>query len=246
MSDSKTRPLIGLTSYYQRAQTGVWDTKAALLPEDYVREVAAAGGSPVLLPPVGTETAIVQQLDGIIISGGSDLNPARYGQDQHPTTEYDEARDAHDTAILLKALELGKPVLAICRGMQVLNVALGGTLHQHLPDVIGHEQYRPGPGIYGQVEVSVAPGSILHSIVGEHTSAPCYHHQAIKDVAPHLVSTGTNPEGLCEALELTPESGYTGWMLAVQWHPEHNRQDRRIIDEFIAQAAKRPTRKNQA
>lgn len=234
MNDSKT-PIIGLTSYYQQAKTGVWDCKAAILPQDYVHQVSQAGAYPLLLPPLDKSQEAISRLDGLILTGGPDINPSRYGQSPHPETDYDEERDRQEINLLQQALKAAKPILAICRGMQLLNVALGGSLHQHLPELLGHNRYRPGPGQFGSVEITTQPGSTIQAILGQTSQAPCYHHQGINRIAPGLRAVAHSPEGLCQALEFTPDSGQRSWMLAVQWHPEHNWQDRRIIDAFVAQ-----------
>ena len=228
-----SKPIVGITTYLQEAQWGVWKDAATLLPLDYAREVAAAGAYPVLLPPLGTDASVLDRLDGLIVAGGTDVNPALYGEEQHETTQYQEDRDTHDSLLTKAALEQGIPLLAICRGMQVLNTALDGTLHQHIPDLLGHDRYRPAPGVYGTVDLTISPGTILGDILGTTASAPCYHHQAVNQVAPHLKTVATSPEGLVEAVELADAAPYTGWVLGVQWHPEHNPQDRRIIDAFI-------------
>lgn len=228
-----SKPIIGITTYLQEARWGVWSEKATLLPIDYAREVAATGAYPVLLPPIGTDVSVLDRLDGLIIAGGTDVNPSIYGADQHETTQYQDDRDTHDTLLTKAALDSGLPLLAICRGMQILNTALGGTLHQHIPEILGHDRYRPQPGVYGEVTLSIEPGTMLATILGSTASAPCYHHQAVDKVAPVLKTVATSPEGLVEALELTDNSPYTGWVLAVQWHPEHNPEDRRIIDAFV-------------
>lgn len=229
-----SKPIVGITTYLQEAQWGVWKDKATLLPIDYAREVATAGAYPVLLPPLGTDVGVLDRLDGLLVAGGTDINPALYGAEQHETTQFQEDRDTHDILLTKAALERGLPLLSICRGMQVLNTALGGTLHQHIPEVLGHSRYAPAPGIYGQVDVTISPGTILSEILGPTATAPCYHHQAVDRVASHLKVVATNPEGMVEALELAEGSPYQGWVLAVQWHPEHNPDDRRIIDAFVS------------
>lgn len=143
MSGSEARPVLGLTTYLQRAQTGVWDVDASFLPAIYIEGVNRGGGTAVLLPPQpgGTEVAdrILDGIDGLVITGGRDVNPESYGSQRHPTTDEPMGeRDSWEFALLNAALRRGMPVLGICRGAQVLNVALGGTLHQHLPDVLGH------------------------------------------------------------------------------------------------------------
>jgi putative glutamine amidotransferase len=228
------RPRIGLTTYYQEASWGVWTSEAAILPGTYVQAVAAAGGTPVLLPPVGTDPSVVELLDGLIISGGADVGPEQYGAEPHRLTRSHPARDVHDIALTRAALELELPLFAICRGAQILNVALGGSLVQHIPDVNPEANYQPAPGVYGSVEFTTAAGSISERLLGSRASAPCYHHQAIDAVAKGLRITAEALDGTVEALETT--SG--GWVLAVQFHPEQNQDDLRLFSGFI-EAARR-------
>ena len=158
-------PRIGLTTYVEDARWGVWAERAALLPVTYVHAVAGAGGLPVLLPPVvpgevdDAAAAAVATIDGLVLTGGSDVDPGRYGAAAHRETDPPQAhRDDWEEALLRAALAVDHPVLAVCRGAQVLNVARGGTLHQHLPDVLGEDTHRPTLGAYARVPVTVAPG----------------------------------------------------------------------------------------
>lgn len=226
-------PRIGLTTYYKEAAWGDWRRTAAIVPGSYVEAVAACGASPVLLPPVGTDTSVVQVLDALIVIGGSDLDPSTYGASAHPLTAPEPIRDSTDIALTRAALEAGLPMLAICRGIQVLNVALGGTVLQHVPDVIGHCEYQPAPGRFGQVAFETQPGSRIAAVLGPRATAPCYHHQAIDEVAPGLRVTARSPEGLVQAVE--PDGG--AWVLGVQFHPEENGADRRLFAALTAQAA---------
>lgn len=226
------RPRIGLTTYYQQASWGVWNGDAAILPGTYIQAVVAAGGTPVLLPPVGTDPSIVELLDGLIISGGSDVDPERYGAEPHELTRAQPARDEHDIALTRAALGTGLPLFAICRGAQILNVALGGSLIQHIPDVNPEAQYQPAPGVFGNVEFSTTEGSISCLLLGPRASAPCYHHQAVDRIADGLRVTAAAADGTVEAVETT--SG--GWVLGVQFHPEQNAADPRLFEGFIAAA----------
>ncbi|WP_244269095.1 gamma-glutamyl-gamma-aminobutyrate hydrolase family protein [Mycobacterium parascrofulaceum] len=228
------RPVVGLTSYLERVQTGIWDIPAGYLPADYFQGVVAAGGAAVLLPPqpVDPETvgAVLDSLDALVITGGYDLDPAAYGQQPHPSTDQPRGdRDAWEFALLRGALDRGLPVLGICRGAQVLNVALGGTLHQHLPDVLGHDGHRTGNGVFTRLPVRTAAGSRLAALVGESTAAPCYHHQAIDKVGEGLVVSAWDPDGVVEALEL-PGAPF---VLAVQWHPEQSLDDLRLFAAIV-------------
>ncbi|MHA7262897.1 gamma-glutamyl-gamma-aminobutyrate hydrolase family protein [Arthrobacter sp. TMN-37] len=226
------RPRIGLTTYYQEAEWGVWKSDAALLPGTYVQAVVAAGGTPVLLPPVGSDPSIVDLLDGLIISGGTDVDPEHYGAVPHPQTRAQPSRDRHDLSLTRAALAAEVPLFSICRGAQVLNVALGGTLIQHIPEVNPDAQYQPAPGVFGEVEFATAPGSISEDLLGPRATAPCYHHQAIDRVAAGLRITASAPDGTIEAVETT--SG--GWVLGVQFHPEQNPDDLRLFEGFIEAA----------
>jgi putative glutamine amidotransferase len=226
------RPRIGLTTYYQEASWGVWTGEAAILPGTYVEAVVAAGGTPVLLPPVGTDPSIVEVLDGLIISGGSDVDPEHYGAEPHELTRAQPDRDAHDIALTRAALATEVPLFAICRGAQILNVAMGGSLIQHIPDVNPEAKYQPGPGVFGEVEFRTTTGSISGHLLGPSASAPCYHHQAMDRIADGLCVTAVAADGTVEALETMTG----GWALGVQFHPEQNPNDLRLFKGFIEAA----------
>lgn len=235
-SDTAARrlPVIGLTTYLEQSTTGVWDVPASFLPQVYFQAVTAAGGIAVLLPPQPVDDRIADRvldgLDGLIITGGKDVDPARYGQEPHPLT--DEPRHDRDTwedALLRKAIERKLPFLGICRGAQVLNVALGGTLHQHLPDVIGQSGYQLGGGVFSVVDVAVTPESALHDLLNDGLSVPVYHHQAIDRVAEGLVVSATTADGVIEAVELPS----VPFGLAVQWHPEEATDDIRLFAGLV-------------
>ena len=236
-SNASDRPLIGVTTYLQRSQSGVWDVEAAFLPKVYLDGVTAGGGIPVLLAPQplhdGVARAVIARLDGLLIAGGVDVDPARYGQEAHVETDRPQPlRDDWDSALLEAAIETGTPFLAICRGAQVLNVLRGGTLHQHLPDVVGSVRYQPGGGEFAQVAVAVEPDSALHTIVGDSLVGDVYHHQAIDEVGTGLRVTARSDDGVVEAVELDG----VPFGIAVQWHPEQNSEDVRLFDSLIAAA----------
>ncbi|TDD38095.1 gamma-glutamyl-gamma-aminobutyrate hydrolase family protein [Nonomuraea terrae] len=218
------RPVIGITTYVEPATFAVWqDMTVALLPYMYVEAVVRAGGQPVLLPPAGAPVSALRGLDGLVLAGGGDIDAARYGEPAHERTGYvREFRDEAEFALLAAALDRGLPYLGVCRGMQVLNVALGGSLHQHLPDVVGHAGHSPAPGRFGHLPVTAVPGTRLAKILGEQpVTVPHYHHQAVARLAPGLTVTATAEDGTVEAVELdTP-----GFALAVQWHPEAGEDD---------------------
>ena len=213
-------PLIGISAYSELARWGVWEQRATLLPQNYVDQIAAAGGVPVLLPPVPGVEAAVGRLDGLVISGGPDVEPGRYGQEPGPqTTVIRPGRDEAELALFGAALETGTPVLGICRGMQLMNVALGGTLIQHLPDVVGHDGHSPTPGAMGRHAVRVDRSSCLAGIVGTGRAVvPTHHHQGIDKLGTGLVATAWAEDGTVEAFELN-RAGHP-FALGVQWHPE--------------------------
>jgi putative glutamine amidotransferase len=222
-------PIVGVTTYRQQASWGPWDRLAAVLPVSYVDTVAAAGGIPVLLPPferaLGENEAsdVVGALDALVLVGGGDIDPGLYGQQPHPaTTGVDPGRDASELGLLGAALSADVPVLAICRGMQLLNVYLEGTLAQHVPDVVGHDGHQPARGCFADVEVTTEAGSVVAKIMGERATVRCSHHQAIDALGRRLVVTARAVDGLVEAVEV-PGARF---VVGVQWHPEEDRDER--------------------
>jgi putative glutamine amidotransferase len=230
------RPLIGLTTYLEQAQTGVWDVPASFLPKVYFDAVNKAGGIAILLPPQPVDPAIAHRvlsgLDGLIITGGKDVDPARYGQDAHPETDEPRPdRDAWEDALLTAAIDTELPFLGICRGAQMLNVALGGSLVQHLPDIVGSSRYNLGGGEFAENEVTVE-GSKLAAIIGESVVGRSYHHQAIDRLADGLVVTARSDDGTIQAVELPA----VPFGVAVQWHPEQDEGDIRLFEGLVAAA----------
>jgi gamma-glutamyl-gamma-aminobutyrate hydrolase PuuD len=235
VASSGSRPLIGLTTYQERARCLVWDTDFALLPHSYVDAVARAGGVPVLLPPVeqGADE-VIASLDGLVLSGGADIDPSRYGEQPHPATRGTRpGRDEWEVRLLGRALERDLPVLCVCRGAQLLNVALGGSLKQHLPDAVGHEGHRPRPAVFGSTRVTLREGSRVADILGTERDVPCYHHQALDRFAPGLDIVGWAEDGTAEAVELPGHR----FVLGVQWHPEEDKSDIRLFEALVAAAA---------
>jgi putative glutamine amidotransferase len=215
------RPIIGMTTYVEPAGWGVWrDLPAVLLPQAYVEAVTLAGGRAVLLPPDDLDADIVDKLDGLVLSGGADVSPGLYGAPPAPETAARPDRDAGEMPLLLRALETGTPVLGICRGMQQLVIAAGGRLHQHLPEVLGHERHNPAPGVYGEQTVKLTPGSRAAELLGETTVVHCHHHQGVADPGT-LTVTAESEDGLPEAVE-DPSRPF---VLGVQWHPEVTRDE---------------------
>jgi putative glutamine amidotransferase len=210
------RPLIGITSYVEPASWGVWqDVPAALLPYSYVRAVEAAGGRAVVLPPDPAGADAIRAVDGLVLAGGADIGPERYGAPADPRTHTRPDRDAGELPLLRAALAADLPVLGVCRGMQLMAVEYGGRLHQHLPDVVGHDKHRPGGGVYGSHGARFAPGSRIDEIMGGDSEVNSYHHQGVAD-AGGLTVTGWADDGVIEAVE-DPARRF---VVGVQWHPE--------------------------
>jgi putative glutamine amidotransferase len=228
-------PVIGLTAYCEEARWAYWHKPAVLLPANYAEQVAAAGGIPVLLPPLPGAAAAVARLDGLLLTGGGDIDPGRYGAEPHPaTSRVSGTRDAAELAALGAAMAAGKPVLGVCRGMQLLNVAHGGTLCQHLPNDAGHT---PEPGTYGSHPVKVAAGTRLAGILGADGAGidvPTAHHQAIDRLGDGLVATAWAADGIIEAVE--PDGARDPFLVGVQWHPEAG-ADPRLIEALVAAAS---------
>ena len=237
---SSSAPIIGLTTYLEQAQTGVWDVQAAFLPKVYFEAITRAGGIAVLLPPqpVSDEIAnrVLDGLDGLLITGGKDVDPARYGQEPHPTTDIPRTdRDAWEHALLTAAIARELPFLGICRGAQVLNIARGGTLHQHLPEVIGTDKYQLGGGTFGHVDVEADANSVVGRLVGtDPLEVAVYHHQAIDRVGDGLRVTARTADGVIQAVELEG----VPFGVAVQWHPEQTGDDLRLFAGLVQAAEK--------
>ena len=234
---SVSKPVIGLTTYLEQAQTGVWDVQAAFLPKVYFDAVNRAGGIAVLLPPQPVDAAIAGRIldgiDGLIITGGKDVDPARYGQVAHETTDEPRRdRDAWEDALLLAAIDRNLPFLGICRGAQMLNVTLGGTLHQHLPEVIGTDRYNAGGGVFLDNEVQVDAQSRIAGLIGGTVIGKSYHHQSIDRVADALLVTARSSDGTIQAVEL-PDLAFG---VAVQWHPEQDSDDIRLFEGLVSAA----------
>jgi putative glutamine amidotransferase len=225
-----SKPLIGITTYVEPASWGHWQLEAALVPYDYVRAVERAGGRAVLVPPDddGNEE-LLDALDGLIFSGGNDLAPESYGAEADPaTTGTNPARDSGELALLTAALERDLPLLAICRGAEVLNVARGGDLVQHLPDVVGHESHRAVVGEFSEHTVRVDPASRIESAPG---AVKSHHHQGLGRLGDGLREIAWADDGIVEAVE-DPEKPF---LVGVLWHPEAG-EDQRLFDQLVAAA----------
>lgn len=234
-----SRPLIGLSTYRSRAQMDSYDTWFVALPAQYLEAITRSGGIGVLLPPQPLDLAeartILDKLDALVICGGTDIEPQRYGQEPGDKMEETDAlRDATEDTLLAAALERDMPVLGICRGAQMLNVHLGGTLHQHVPDVTGSPRYRSEDGVFVPMDMTLEPGSTLHKIFSgdESVPGPVQHHQAIDQVARGLVVSARGPDQIIQGVEAPGKT----FCVAVQWHPEENLDDLRLFDALIRHA----------
>jgi putative glutamine amidotransferase len=215
------RPWIGITTYTEDARWGTRAGHVTLLPTAYAEAVNRAGGRAVLIPTSDPDPDVLDRLDGLVLAGGSDVDPGRYGQAPHATTVWLPERDAAEFILLRAALDRDLPVLGVCRGLQVMAVEYGGSLHQHLPDVLGHTRHRPPsePGAvptYGEQTVRLAPETLLQKILGTEVGVRCLHHQGVADpgrLRPAAWSTG---DGLVEAAE-DPDRPF---VVGVQWHAE--------------------------
>ena len=212
------KPIIGITTYAEQTRWGVWDVPSALVPMSYVTAVRRAGGRPVLLPP--DDEAIdetLEAVDGLLFSGGSDIDPSFYDAEPHPSVNGTRPdRDRAELELMQAALERELPILAVCRGMEVMNVALGGDIVQHLPDVVGHEDHKHTPGVFGDHEVDLEPRSRLGTILGERAPVKSHHHQGVGRLGEGLVESAWAEDGTIEGIE-NPSRPFA---LGVLWHPE--------------------------
>ena len=227
------RPVIGITTYVTDARFGDWEAESALVPSAYVNAIERAGGRPLLVPP--SEEGIDETLDalhGIVFSGGSDLDPETYGQDPHPeTTGVAPERDRAELALLQGALARDLPVLAVCRGSQVMNVALGGDLVQHLPEVVGDEKHKHTAGEFADHDVDLEPGTRLAAVLGDRAPVKSHHHQGFGRLGAGLREAARAEDGTLEAIE-DPERRFA---LGVLWHPEEA-EDLRLFEALVEEA----------
>ena len=222
--------MIGITTYVTRAQWSYWDEQAVLVPAAYVQALERAGGRPVLIPP--SEHGIEETLDavdGLVFSGGSDLDPDLYDQEPHDETfGVVPERDRAELALLEAALARDLPVLAVCRGSQVLNVARGGDLVQHLPDLVGDEKHKHTPGTFADHDITLQPGTRLASLLGDHAPVKSHHHQGFGRVGDGLRVAAHAEDGTIEAVE-DPSRRFA---LGVLWHPEAG-EDLKLFEELV-------------
>jgi gamma-glutamyl-gamma-aminobutyrate hydrolase PuuD len=207
--------------------------EAALVPAQYVDAVEHAGGRPLLVPPSSNgHSELLEALNGLVFSGGSDLEPETYGQEAHPETKgVHPERDEAELALLTTALERDLPVLAICRGSQVLNVALGGDLVQHLPEVVGDEKHKHAPGEFSDHYVELEPGTRVAELLGERAPVKSHHHQGFGRLGEGLVEAARAEDGTIEAVE-DPSRRFA---LGVLWHPEAG-EDLKLFEELVREA----------
>ena len=225
------RPFIGVCAAMEEARWRMWETFADLLPRVYSLAIQRAGGTALLLPAddavAQAPDELLDRLDALLLAGGSDVDPASYGAEPHPRTGPSRPeRDRFELGLTHRALERDMPVLGVCRGMEMLNVALGGTLIQHLPDVTGDERHLHTPGAFSDHDVLLEPGSLAARAVGaERTSVKSHHHQAPGELGEGLVASGwSDPDRLVEAIEV-PDRHFA---LGVLWHPEEDERSRVI------------------
>jgi putative glutamine amidotransferase len=236
------RPLIGMTAYAQQVQYDGTDLMAGMLPMSYVKALHAGGGRAVLITPDDPDTDVIESLDGIIFSGGGDIDPAYWGAEPHPEIDIDVTRDTAELMLMKAALAADLPTLGICRGMQVLAIAAGGTLHQHLPDVLGHDRHRAASGTdplaadasaFGRHDVVVREGSRAHALLGGHLTVNSFHHQAVDDPG-RFAAVGWCPDDRVIEIIEDPSRRFA---LGVQWHPERT-ADLRVFSALVEAAAR--------
>lgn len=229
---ASARPLIGITTYLTPAAWGAWEMDAALVPADYVRSVVAAGGAPLLVPPGADLEVTLDVVDGLVFTGGSDLDPELYAAESHAETSgVIRERDDFELSLMRLALDRDVPMLAICRGSQVLNVALGGDLEQHVPDRVGTEAHREVPGVFSEHGVDVVADTRLGAVLNGAPRVKSHHHQGFGELGKGLRVAAHAPDGTVEALE-DPSRQFT---VGVLWHPEAG-DDLALFEALVAEA----------
>jgi putative glutamine amidotransferase len=236
-----TRPVIGICTAIETARWAAWELLANVSPRSYTLAVQRAGGVALLLPPddvvAENPDELLDLVDALILAGGSDIDPGSYGARPHPATHGTRPeRDRFEIALGTRALERDMPLLGICRGMQMLNVIQGGTLQQHIPDVIANDDHRHTPGAFSDHDVLLEPGSLAARVVGgERTSVRSGHHQGVDELGEGLAVSGrADGDGLVEAIEL-PDKDFA---VGVLWHPEEDERSR-VVGAIVEEARSR-------
>jgi putative glutamine amidotransferase len=234
-----SRAAVGICAALDRVRRGPWDEHVAFIQRTYVHAVQRAGAIALVLPPdeAAAENASdwLERFDALLLAGGADIDPDTYGAERAPETvgTWPE-RDRFEVALAGAALEREMPVLGICRGMELLNVARGGTLVQHLPDIVGHERHRTKPGIFDEHAVRLEPGSLAaRAAGGELNSVKSHHHQGVDRLGDGLVATGWAVDD--EVIEAIEMPGRDGFALGVLWHPEEDGESR-VIESLVEAA----------
>jgi putative glutamine amidotransferase len=227
------RPLIGITSYDEPVAWGAWNVDAVLVPTKYVRAVERAGGRPLVIPPSdGSVEETLDVIHGLVFSGGGDIDPDAYGAEAHDETRgVNEKRDEAELALLQAALERDIPMLAVCRGSQILNVALGGDLVQHLPEHVGHDRHLHTPGEFADHDVRVDPGTRVGAILSDRAPVKSHHHQAFGRLGGRLREAAWADDGTLEAIE-DPTHRFA---VGVLWHPEEG-DDLALFEALVEEA----------
>ncbi|ARZ72190.1 glutamine amidotransferase [Streptomyces albireticuli] len=230
------KPTVGITTYQEDASWRGWHRHASLVPTDFVAAVTAAGGVPVLLPPSGAEpeaASVMAGLDGLLLVGGADIDPARYRAEPGPWTGVlAPERDIWESALLRLALEGDRAVLGVCRGMQLMNVLYGGTLLAHLPDRVGNDDHMPSEPVFSSTRLTLRPDALPGTLLGAEYDLPCFHHQAVDTLGAGVVATGWSADGVVETLTV-PDARFA---LGIQGHPEVG-PCRPVFGAFVAAAA---------
>lgn len=230
-------PVIGISAHTGPVHVAIFDITATFVSSLFVECVAAAGGQPVLLPPLRDIDQVLDRLDGLLVLPGPDIDPALYGAEPHPMSRgINAARDEAELALVAAALDADVPVLGICRGAQLMNVLRGGTLHQHLPDLLGHGRHLPGPDGYGAEPTRIVAGSCLAGVVGaDEIAVPCHHHQGIDRLGLGVEAVAWSvADDIVEAVEVTGQQFAVG----VQWHAERGGAGTELFQEFVAASAR--------
>jgi putative glutamine amidotransferase len=238
------RPLVGISTYVTPARFSYWETEAALIPSSYVEAIERAGARPLLVPPTTEGVAeTLDALDALVLTGGADIDPRLYGQEPHPQTfGVDRRRDDAELGLLRGLLQRDMPVLGICRGGQVINVGLGGDLHQHLPEVVGHGRHKHDPpGRFLDHDVAVTPGTRLAGLLGERATVKSHHHQGFRRLGARLAEAAHADDGLIEAVEAPGHQ----FVLGVLWHPEVS-ADPSLFEALVEEAQRYQARRQPA